>query len=88
MQLVPITTKVVSLNPAQAGALDTLCDQVCQLLAAGQWFSPGSLVSSTDKADPYDITDPYDKADPYDITEVVLNTINQIKVINLCNVIY
>jgi hypothetical protein len=49
---------------------------VCQLLAAGWLFSPGYLVSSTNKAD------------PYDITEVALNTINQIKVINLCNVIY
>ena len=34
----PINTNVVSLNPAQAGVLDTLCDQVCQLLAAGWLF--------------------------------------------------
>ena len=25
----------------------TLCDKVCQLLATGWWFSPGTLVSST-----------------------------------------
>ena len=30
------------------GALDTtLCDKVCQWLAAGQWFSPSTPVSST-----------------------------------------
>ena len=30
------------------GVLETtLCDQVCQLLVAGRWFSPGTLVSST-----------------------------------------
>ena len=35
----------------------TLCDQVCQWLATGQWFfSPGIPVSSTNKTDPYDIT--------------------------------
>jgi hypothetical protein len=38
------------------GVLDTtLCDQVCQWL--GLWFSPGTLVSSTNKTDPHDITD-------------------------------
>jgi hypothetical protein len=62
----------------QVGCLSVTCGRlaVCQLLAAGWLFSPGYLVSSTNKAD------------PYDITEVALNTINQIKVINLCNVIY
>ena len=35
------------------GALDTkLCDKVCQWLATGWWFSPGTLVSSTNKTDP------------------------------------
>ena len=29
----------------------TLCDEVCQWLATGQWFSPGTLVSSTNKTD-------------------------------------
>jgi len=30
------------------GVLDaTLCDKVCQWLATGWWFSPGTLVSST-----------------------------------------
>jgi len=37
------------------GVLDTtLCDQVCQPLAAGRWFSP---VSSTNKTDRHDITE-------------------------------
>jgi hypothetical protein len=27
----------------------TLCDKVCQWLATGQWFSPGTRVSSTNK---------------------------------------
>ena len=40
------------------GVLDTpLCDQVCQRLAAGWWFSPGTLVSSTNKTDRHDITE-------------------------------
>ena len=45
------------------------CDKVCQWLAAGQWFSPGTSVSSTNKTDCYDITDI--------LLKVVLNTINQ-----------
>jgi hypothetical protein len=44
-----ITTNVVSSNPAQARCTDTtLCNKVCQWLAAGQWFS---LVSSSNKTD-------------------------------------
>ena len=40
------------------GVLDTtLCDKVCQWLAAGLWFSPGTLVSSTYKTDCHDITE-------------------------------
>ena len=36
------------------GVVDTtLCDNVCQWLAAGQWFSPGTLVSSTNKMPRY-----------------------------------
>jgi hypothetical protein len=36
---------------------------------AGQWFSPGTLVSSTNKTDRHDITEI--------LLKVVLNTINQ-----------
>ena len=40
------------------GVLDkTLCDSVCLWLAAGRWFSPGTRVSSTNKADRHDITE-------------------------------
>jgi hypothetical protein len=38
------------------GVLDTtLCDKVCQWLAAGQWFSPDTPVSFTNKTDHHDI---------------------------------
>jgi hypothetical protein len=47
----------------------TLCDKVCHWLATGQWFSPGSPVSSTNKTDRYDITEI--------LLKVALNTIKQ-----------
>jgi hypothetical protein len=34
-----------------------LCDKTCQWFATGQWFSPGTLVSSTNKTDHHDITE-------------------------------
>ena len=34
-----------------------LCDKVCQWLATGWWFSPGTPVSSTNKTDCHDITE-------------------------------
>ena len=50
------------------GVLDsTLCDKDCQWLAPGQWFSPGTLVSSTNKTDCHDITEI--------LLKVVFNTI-------------
>ena len=53
------------------GVLDTiLFDQVCQWLATGQWFFPGTPVSSTNKTDRHDMTEI--------LLKVVLNTINQI----------
>jgi hypothetical protein len=40
------------------GLLDTtICDKVCQWLAAGRWFSPGTPVSSTNKTDRHDIAE-------------------------------
>ena len=40
------------------GVLDTTsCDKVCQWLAAGRWFSPHTMVSSTNKTDRHDITE-------------------------------
>jgi hypothetical protein len=43
--------------PLRQGVLDdtTLCDKVCEWLVKSQWFSPGSLVSSTNKTDHHDI---------------------------------
>ena len=59
MQLVPITNKVVnSKSVSWQGLLNTtLCDKVCQLLATGQWFSPGAPVSSTNKSEHHDLTE-------------------------------
>ena len=51
------------------GVLDTtLCDKVCQWLATGWWFYPGTPVSSTNKTDSHDITEI--------LLKVPLNTIN------------
>jgi hypothetical protein len=53
------------------GVLDaTLSDKVCQWLVAGRWFSPGILVSSTNKTDSHDITEI--------LLNVTLNTITLI----------
>ena len=50
------------------GVLDTtLCDKVCQRLATGRWFSPGTLVSSTNKTHHHDIAEK--------MLKVALNTI-------------
>ena len=55
------------LIPLMRGVLDTtLCDKVCQWLAAG-WFSPIIPVSSTNKADYHDISEI--------MLKVLLNTI-------------
>ena len=35
----------------------TLCNKVCQWLATGRWFSPGTPVSSTNKTDRHDTTE-------------------------------
>jgi hypothetical protein len=45
------------------------CDKVCLWLAAGQWFSLGPLVSSTNRTDRHDITEI--------LLKVALNTIKQ-----------
>jgi len=45
----------------------TTCDKVCQLLAAGRWFSLGPLVSSTNKTDRHNGTEI--------LLKVALNTI-------------
>jgi hypothetical protein len=51
MQSVPITTDVVSLNLDMGEVYNIMW------LATGQWFSPGTPVSSTNKTDRHDITE-------------------------------
>ena len=42
--------------PPRRGVIDTtLCDKVCQWLATGRWFSPGTQVSSINNTDLHDI---------------------------------
>jgi hypothetical protein len=54
--------------PLMRGVLDTiLCDKVCQWLATGRWFSPGTPVSSTNKTDHHNVSEI--------LLKVVLNTI-------------
>jgi hypothetical protein len=56
------------------GVLDTtLCDNVCQWLETGQWFSPGTSVSSTNKTKHHDITEI--------LLKVALSTIKPINLI-------
>jgi hypothetical protein len=67
VQSVPITTKVVSLNPVH-GELYSIQHYVIKF-ATCWWFSPGTPVSITNKADRHDITEI--------LLKVALNTINQ-----------
>jgi hypothetical protein len=53
-------------------------DKVYQLLAHGQWFSPGTPASSTTKTGHHDIVEI--------LLKVTLNTKNQIKSTNLISV--
>ena len=46
----------------------TLCDKICQWLVTGLWFSPDTLVSSTNKTERHDIIEI--------LLKVVLNSIN------------
>ena len=47
----------------------TFCDNVCQWLTISRWFSPGTLVSFTNKTDRHDITEI--------LLKVTLSTIKQ-----------
>jgi hypothetical protein len=58
VESVAITTEVVSSNPAH-GEVFSIQHYVIQFvskLATGQWFSPGTPVSCTNKTDRHDIT--------------------------------
>ena len=66
------------MNPPRRGVHDiTLCDKVCQWLATGLWFSPGTPVSSTNKTDCHDLAEI--------LLKVALNTINQLMIIFFFN---
>ena len=54
-----ITTNIVWVRiPLRRGVLNTtLCDQVCQWLTVGLWFSLGTPVSSTNKTNCHNITE-------------------------------
>ena len=77
MKSVPITTKVVSSNPAHGEVYfdTTFCDEVCRSLAAGRWFSPGTQFSSIDKTDRQDIAQI--------LLKVALNTITLTLILDL-----
>ena len=79
MQSVPITTNVVSLNPAQGQvySIQHYVTNVFQWLPAGWWFSQGTPVSFTNKTDRHDITEI--------LLKVALNTITLTLV---CKVFY
>jgi hypothetical protein len=65
-------------TPLWRGVVDTtLCDKVCQWLATGRWFSPGTLVFSNNKTDRNDITEI--------LLKVALNTITVRLVVLKCN---
>jgi hypothetical protein len=53
-----------------------MCLPICQWFATGRWFSPGTLVSSTNKTDRHDITEM--------LLKVALNTIKQTKTSITC----
>jgi hypothetical protein len=68
--MVWVCTRLCKLQ--KKGALDSVAsDKVCQLLAHGQWFSPGTAYSSTTKTGRHDIAET--------LLKVELNTINQTK---------
>jgi hypothetical protein len=59
--------------PLRVGVLDsTLCDEICQWLAADRWFSPGTLVSSTNKTDLHDIVKILLKVESHVITITII----------------
>ena len=60
MLSVPITTNFVSSHPTHGELYSihtTLCDKICQRLAAGLWFGLGNSVSSTNETGRHDITE-------------------------------
>jgi len=71
VQSVPITTKLWSSNPTHGKdySIQHYVIKFVNDLPTGRWFSPGTLVSSTNKTDRHDI--PVNEI----LLEVALNTI-------------
>jgi hypothetical protein len=71
VQSVPIATTVASSNPVygEVYSIQHYVIKFLHWLATGQWFSPGTTVSSTNKTERHDITEI--------LLKVTLNTINQ-----------
>ena len=74
--MILLMTRLFSINEKQneiyrlpvCMIVDTaLCYKGCQSLAAAQWFSPGTSISSTNKTDRHDIAET--------LLKVALNTI-------------
>ena len=68
VQSVPITAKVVSLNPVH-GEVYSIQHYVIKFASDLRWFSPGTQVTSTNKTDRHDIAEI--------LLKVVLNIIKQ-----------
>ena len=66
-------------TPLRRGVLYTmLCDNVCQWLATGRWFSPCTPISSTNKTHCHDITEILLKV-TFNIINLNLNNLKNIK---------
>ena len=79
--------------PLRRGVLDsTLCDKVCQWLAAGRWFSPVTAVSSSKKTERHEIAETLLKGvlnaitiTPFPSTvEFVAYILNRLKIGKIC----
>jgi hypothetical protein len=56
--LLKVAINTTKPNCSWQGVLDTtLCDKVCQWLATGRWFSPGTLVSFINEIYHHEITE-------------------------------
>ena len=67
----------------------TLCDKVCEWLAAGWWFSPGTPFSFTNKTDRHDLTKILLKVALNTITPLIYKHIsNDINTLNMFRVVH
>jgi hypothetical protein len=89
-----LKTKDLELPQSQAVLDTTVCDKVCQWLATGRWFSPGTLVSSFNKTYRHDIAEILLKValkhqkSFKSINQVVLETILDLFYIGYCTCLF